>query len=109
MVHTKELSLLPVSGTSSTPNPKDILSTANSKVGLLRDRPKLLEIGLVFKTEVKQSVIFGGKEHTLTGVADYSLGHKQLRSRSGNLILVAAKKRNCIENAYGKVLAYMGL
>ena len=108
MVPTKELSLLPVSNTPPNPGRKGAPSTPNPKVGLFRDEPKLLEIGLYFENELKLKVMFEGKKHILTGVADYSLGLKQLGSRFGNLVLVEAKKRYCIGNAYGQLLAYMG-
>ena len=66
-------------------------------------------MGLRLETELKQSVLYGGKLVLLSSSADYSLGYRQGGTSSGSLVIVQAKKRYQIGNSYGQLLAYMGL
>lgn len=66
-------------------------------------------LGLYFETKLKQEVTFEGKRYLLFGFVDYSFGHAQRGSGSGNFVVVEAKRRYHIGLSYGQLIAYMGL
>ena len=72
------------------------------------EKTEPVAIGLYFETELKQKTIYEGKTVLLSGLADYSLGYRQGGASSGNLVIVKAKIRYRIGNAYGQLLSYMG-
>jgi hypothetical protein len=66
-------------------------------------------MSLFVETEMKQVVVHKKKKYTLNGFADYTLGYSNERVLSGNLIVVEAKRRYHMGEAYGQLLSYMGL
>lgn len=66
------------------------------------------EISLFVETELRQEVMFKGKSCMLAGIADYSLGYMD-GTMSGNLVVVGAKRRYQMGDAYGQLISYMGL
>lgn len=67
------------------------------------------DIGIYFEPEIRQNVKFKEVEYSLSGFADYALGHRESGIFSGNLIIVEAKRRFQISSAYGQLLACMGM
>ena len=90
--------------TSSSPGPSASPTTPARPF----DESKPTAIGLYFETELRQNVVYNGKQYILSGLADYTLGHEQRGSGADNLIVVEAKRRYDIGNSYGQLLAYMG-
>lgn len=66
----------------------------------------LTQLSLYVESELKQKVQHNGNSFTLTGIADYSLGYHDGVTMSGNLIVVEAKRRYHMSEAYGQLLSY---
>jgi hypothetical protein len=50
-----------------------------------------------------------GQRVLLTGIIDYALGYNVEGTMTHNFIVVKAKRRYCLNMAYGQLLSYMGL
>ena len=79
----------------TTPRSTDILPPPDSEEEQLK---------VFFEVEMKESVLRDGKNVTVSGFADYSLGHSKNKT-SGNLIIVEANK---LLKAPQQCIAYMG-
>lgn len=66
------------------------------------------DLSLFVEVELRQEVFYKGRQHLLTGVADYSLGYGNTHTMSGNLVIVETKRIERMNSAYGQLLSYMG-
>lgn len=68
-----------------------------------------VQMALYVDVELKQQVTYKRKTCLLTGIVDYLLGYNADGTMSGNLIVVEAKRKYRLGDAYGQLLSYMGM
>lgn len=99
--------LPPSTDDCAAPTTPEKLSSSLSSVHL-EPSAKPIEMSLSLETKLKQTIKHKGKLFTLSGFADYTLGYPHDGKLSGNLVVVEAKRKHRIGEAYGQLLAYMG-
>lgn len=87
----------------------DIPAQPSSASPVLEPTLRPIQMSLYVETELKQHIKYNRKDYVLSGFANYTLGYCNEGTLSGNLILVEAKRRYQMAEAYGQLLSYRSL